>query len=110
MKAGTLRHLVEIQRPADTQDTSTGAIVRTWGTFASVWASVAPLSAREFFVAQAEHSKVTARIVIRYRDDVDSTCRVLFRNAMYNIEGVLPDKESGLEYLTLLVSVGTRDA
>lgn len=106
--AGKLRHRVELQRSTPGQDPHTGAPIEDWQTFAEVWADVAPLSAREFLAASAEQSEVQNKITIRYRDDVDATCRVLHRGKWFAIQGVLPDAESGLEHLTIMASEGTR--
>lgn len=109
MRAGKLRHKVTIQAPGQTQDPVTGEMLAGWVDFASCWASVEPLSAREFIAAQAGQSEITARIVIRYRPGVLSTMRILHRGKVYNIHGPLPDMKSGLEYLTLPVSEGVSD-
>ncbi len=109
MRAGTLRHRIAIQRPEYAQDPVTGEMAPSWVEVAKVYASIEPLSAREFIAAAATQSKVTARIVIRYRLGVDSTMRVQHRDKIYNIEGVLADKDSGLEYLTLPCSEGVND-
>jgi SPP1 family predicted phage head-tail adaptor len=106
MRAGKLRHRVVIQVPAQTQDPQTGEIVNAWVDFATVWASVEPLSVREFIAAQAGQSEITARVVVRYLPGVLPTMRVLHRGAIYAIQGALPDAKSGLEYLTLPVSAG----
>lgn len=110
MRAGSLRHRVEIQRPDYVQDQNSGEMVRGWATaWDKVPCSIEPLSAREFIAASATQSQVTARIVIRYRPGVTSAMRVLHRDRIYAIEGVLADKGSGLEYLTLAVSEGVKD-
>lgn len=108
IKAGKLRHRVKIQYPAESQDQETGALNVTWITKATVWASIEPISAREFIAAQSEDSKVSARITIRYRSDIDAKMRIYHeaKDLYYNIEGVLSDKDSGYEYLTLPVSEG----
>lgn len=104
MKVGKLRHQVALQSRLDAQDPDTGAITQSWGPVATVWASVEPLSAREFIASQAAQAKVTTRIVIRHRDGIVPTMRAVHRGTVYNIEGVLPDRDSGLEYLTLACS------
>lgn len=109
MRSGKLRHKVTIQRLGLTQDTESGEMLSGWADVATVWASVEPLSARDFIAAQADQSEVVARIVIRYRPGVDATMRVLYRDKVYNIQGVLGDAKSGLEYLTLPVSEGVSD-
>ncbi|MBV2207427.1 MAG: phage head closure protein [Pseudomonas sp.] len=109
MRAGKLRHKVTIQAPGLTQDPVSGEMVAGWSDFASVWASVEPLSARDFIAAQANQSEITARIVIRYREGILPTMRILHRGKVYAIQGALPDAKSGLEYLTLPVSEGVSD-
>lgn len=109
MQIGKLRHRVRIERPATTQDPDTGEMVAGWETVATVWASVEPLSAREFIAAQAGQSEVTARVMMRHRDGITADMRLVHRGQVYNIEGVLPDPKSGRHYLTLPVSEGVND-
>lgn len=109
MKAGKLRHRVTVQRRDMTQDSMTGAMVEGWADVATVWASVEPLSVREFIASHATQGELSARIVMRYRSDIDETMRIKFRERVYNIHGVLPDPVSGLEYMTLPVSEGVND-
>lgn len=109
MRAGRLRHRVTIEQPTTTQDPNTGEQVPGWAAVATVWASVEPLSAREFIAAGAGQSSVSARVMMRYRSDVTAGMRLTYRGKVYNIKGVLPDPESGLEWLTLPVSQGVDD-
>jgi len=110
LDAGKLRHRVDIEEPAHAQDSQTGEMVTTWTTFAaSIPASIEPLSAREFIQAAATQSQVTARITIRYLPGVTAAMRVKQGDRLYNIHGVLADKSSGIEYLTLPVSEGLND-
>jgi len=109
MRAGKLRHKVTIQAPGLTQDPVTGEMLPGWTDLASVWASIEPLSARDFIAAQANQSEITARIVIRYREGILPTMRILHRGKVYAIQGALPDAHSGLEYITLPVSEGVSD-
>jgi SPP1 family predicted phage head-tail adaptor len=109
MRNGKLRHRVTVERKVRVRDEETGGWSEAWVEEARLWASIEPLSAREFIAAQASQSEVTARIVIRYRPDIDATMRILHRGRVYNIHGVLPDTKSGLEYLTLPVSEGVND-
>lgn len=109
MRAGQLRHPITIQRPKYAQDQATGEMTPSWVEVASTWAAIEPLSAREFIAASATQSAVSARIVIRYRAGVDATMRILHLDKIYNIEGVLADKDSGRDYLTLPCSEGVSD-
>ncbi|MNL44188.1 Phage head-tail joining protein [compost metagenome] len=93
------------------QDDETGEVLDGWVTlWDKVPASVEPLSARDLIAAQAGQSEVSARMVIRYRAGVLPSMRILHRGNVYNIQGPpLPDPDSGLEYLTLLVAAGVND-
>ena len=110
LKAGNLRHRIALQRKQQTQNPQTGAMVTTWVTEATVWAAVEPLSAREFIAAQAVQSDVSVRIRVRYRPGITSAMRLLHDGKVYNITGVLADKDSGREYLTLPCSELPHDA
>jgi len=111
MLAGKLRHRIALQSLGLVQDPESGEMLPGWTT---VWdkvpASVQPLSARDLIAAQAGQSEATARMVIRYRAGVLPTMRILYRGAVYNMQGpALPDPDSGLEYLTILVAQGVND-
>lgn len=108
LDSGKLRHRVSIERVTLTQDPVTGAMVETWTEISKVWSAVEPLSAREFVQSAAGQSEVTARITIRARD-ILATDRIIHRGKVYNIRGVLADKDSGLEYITLPVGTGVNE-
>jgi SPP1 family predicted phage head-tail adaptor len=61
---GMLKTRLVIQAPAETPDDQ-GGIVRTYTTFATVWASVAPLGARADVQADAEGATAAYRIILR---------------------------------------------
>ena len=101
----TLRHRLEFQRLSTYLDTA-GDTIEAWSTAFKVWGAVDPLSAREFIASQSVQSAASVRVTIRYRPDVTPDMRILHRGHVLNIEGDLPDKVSGLEYLTLPCSRG----
>jgi len=109
MNAGDLRHRVELQRFTETQDPVTGEIVRGFAKVTNLWAHVVPSSVREFIAAQAENSEVTGRITLRYRSDITNKDRIIYREKIYDILGVLPDPKSGKEYITLAIKEGVSD-
>ncbi|WP_313328704.1 phage head closure protein [Pseudomonas qingdaonensis] len=111
MRAGPLRHRIEIQHRVASRDSDTGEYGEAvWQPFARVWSQISPLSARDFIAAKAAQSEATARIVIRYRDGVLPTMRIIYRDEIYSIVGPpLADPDSGLDYLTILTSKGVKD-
>ncbi|CAN7677533.1 phage head closure protein [Pseudorhodoferax sp. LjRoot39] len=122
MEAGTLRHQVRIERldylrdetGAVLQDPTTGETARDWVEVATVWAAIEPLSAREFIASAKTQAEIVARIVIRYRDGLDASMRLVHvrtgrPEVIYNPADFLPDKESGLDYLTAPCSRGATE-
>jgi SPP1 family predicted phage head-tail adaptor len=108
LPAGKLRHRVAFEALIRYIDTA-GDTVEDWVQQFECWAAVEPVSAREFVASQSLQSQVVARVTVRYRSDIEATMRIRHRGQLFNIEGQLPDKVSGLEYLTLAVSAGVND-
>lgn len=119
LSAGRLRHRVRIERLIPVldsdgeviQDPNTGTVLQEWILLGEAWAAVEPISAREFIQSQETQSKVEARIIIRRQDYiVNAADRVVHGVRIYNVAGVLEDKDSGLEYVTLPCSRGVSDS
>jgi len=105
LEAGKLRHRITILQPDSEQDSSTGEMETVWSTLATVWASWEPLSVKDFIASASIQNNISIRSVIRYRNDVLPNFRVMKNSVDYEIVGPpLPDKESGREYLTLMLA------
>lgn len=98
MEGGKLRNRVDLQRVTVTTD-SHGDQIKTWATLATVWASVEPLSGREFLQASQVASDVTVRIKIRGRSDITLTPkdRVQFGSRVFDIRHVIDWGGRGVE-------------
>lgn len=111
LASGKLRHRVKIEQQVTYRD-SDGVSQTEWVNVDTVWAAVEPLSAREFIQSGQSQSSVAARITIRSRA-ISASMRLVhetrYGEQIYNIAGVLPDNVSGLEYITLPVSLGVND-
>jgi SPP1 family predicted phage head-tail adaptor len=108
IETGSLKHRVTILQFFNEQD-SDGNIEDTWIDYATVWANVRYLNAKEFVASQLEGSKVVATIKMRYLRGITQHMRVRHGDKIYNINGILPDAESGKEYVILPVSEVTTD-
>ena len=106
LAAGKLRHRVTIQRQVEAQDPKTGAVSVTWQLYAERWAEYVASSVREFIAAAAVQSEVKGRFTVRTDELITADMRVIHRGKAYGILGVMPDPDSGLEYMTLAVSEG----
>lgn len=103
LAAGRLRHQVVIEQQV-TAINSSGEQDVTWEELDTVWAEIAPLSARESILSEQAQSKVTVKIVIRYLAGVTASMHVVNGSGTYNIEGVIGDPQSGQEWMTLMCS------
>ena len=100
MRAGKLRRQLEIQQAVESRDT-TGAVVTTWGTFATVHGSVEPLRGREFWAAREMQAEVDTRIRIRYLEGVTPKMQVLDGSRKFLIYSVI-DPESRHQEMQLM--------
>lgn len=107
MQAGKLRHRVLLQSLQTSLDTD-GALVEEWTDVFpdSIAAQISPLSGRELIAAAAVQSKISTRIVIRARPGIVASMRAVHRSTVYNIRAVVPDAESGNQWLTLQCESG----
>lgn len=104
LDAGKLRHRLTILELSQEQDSDTGEMDETWTELATVWGSFEPYSTKDYIAAASTQEQTSARAVIRYRSDIEASMRILFRGKTYEIKGPpLPDNETGLEYLTLML-------
>ena len=100
-----LRHRITIQQYTEQSGPFGGE--GEWTDYRkSVPAHVSFLSAKELVASGAEMSEVSARIKVRYDKNINAKMRILFRDELYEIEGVTPDNESGLQWLTIFVNQG----
>lgn len=106
---GNLRHRITLQKPVIVKD-SIGQENEEWQDVATVWASVEPLSGKEYFNAKQTNSEVSTKITIRHLLGVTSRMRVSFQKHTYNILSVINFEERNI-YLQLLCSekVGETD-
>lgn len=76
MQSGKLRYRVMLQRRVDTQ-AGGGQVVHSYADIGEAWAEIMPGRGREFFAAAQIQAVAIAEIRIRFRHDVDETCRVI---------------------------------
>lgn len=103
MRAGKLRHRVEIRKPTASQD-SYGESDITWSVESRRWAAIEPLSGRELYVAQQVNPQVTHRIRMRYFSGLTSDRRIRYvaktgaTARIFNISPPLTVDERNREY------------
>ncbi len=95
IRAGRLRHRIEVQSPTDSQGRM-GSVTQTWATDATVWAGIEPISGRERLASDVIQADVTHRIIMRHRA-LTTENRLLFGARVFNIDAVLDRDERATE-------------
>lgn len=117
MQSGKYRHKVTLQRRVDSQQDG-GQVVHSYADFAKVRARISPIKGREFIAAQQIQADVTTEISIRYRGDVDETCRIKHitnhsssppEEEFFDIVAVMPDDKTARRELRLMCMKWTAD-
>lgn len=97
LNAGTLRHRITIQQAQDTQN-SYGEPVPTWITFATVWASIEPLSGRELSTYRSIGGTETHKVTMRYLSGLDlDTMQISYNNRTFSINSISNTEERNYE-------------
>lgn len=106
--ASELRHRVVIQSKSEGSRNEYGDFVPSdWTTYKTLWSKITPVAARDLAIGQAELTEVTARMKIRYRTDINTSMRVLWKDRVYSIQSEgLDDNEDGYTYTTFNLSSG----
>ena len=106
IKSRRLRHRVVIERLTDVQDPITGEMTQSWSIYDQRWAEYVANSVSQFIAASATQSEVKGRFALRADDGIVPSMRIIHRGKRYEILGVMPDPDSGLEFITCAVSEG----
>lgn len=99
LHAGEMRERVTIQAPSTTR-TASGAARLGWANSATVWAKVSSLSGREVLQSMQANVIVTHRLYMRFRPDVNTESRLIWRGQVLEVVVALPkNNRSELEVL-----------
>ena len=103
MRAGELRHRVEIQRASSAPQDSYGQPIPVLATLTTVWAAIRPMTARELIAAQQVQGEVSHKITIRYSSNIKTTDTLRFGTRLFSIVGIhnLDERKEELEITAL---------
>ena len=97
---GDMKRRITLQCPSKTDDEGGGRRV-VYISVADVWASIEPISSREYFFAQQARAEVTHKIHIRYREDVKNNWRVRYGTSQFLVDSII-DMTGEWRFLELL--------
>lgn len=97
---GALRHRLTLEAPIDVVD-DLGGFTRSFAYVARVWARIETLGTSEQFVEQRMEQTGRHAVTIRWRADVRSGMRFVFRRRALLIRSVM-DSDESQKFLTCL--------
>jgi SPP1 family predicted phage head-tail adaptor len=106
MRIGELRKQIVVQQEQQTPD-GAGGYALAWTTLATVWADIAPVSGKEVFASGHLEGRVTHKVTLRWRADINITSdmRIVYSSRAFNILAVLNGDERN-RFAEILVEEG----
>lgn len=104
----TYPHLIKIQKFVEVVDEYDTPLGSEWEDVATIWASVEPISGREYIMLQNTNSELTLRIKMRYRPGITSAMRVKYGERTFNIQSVIDYKELHREMHLMCIESGDK--
>jgi len=87
---GDLRERLGFQESVKTDDGYHGSVIK-WNDVCTVWASVEPISSREYFAAHQIKVDITHRVKIRSRSEIDEKMRTIWGETILLVETIIDD-------------------
>lgn len=98
MRAGELRHRVQILAPVEVRLDSQGFVL-DWTCILTVWAKIKPLSGREFYASKQVDSDVTHEITTRYNSSgLNSSYRLCHGFQIFELSSKIDVLELGQQF------------
>lgn len=88
MNPGRLKNRITIQKKVETEGPFKD--LNKFEDYKTIWSEAKFLKGRNFYAARAANIKTDVEFIIRYREDIDETMRIIFNIRKYEIESILP--------------------
>ena len=98
INVGELRNKIDIQHYVRSEN-EVGEGIKQWQSYVKPWAKFLTSNVRRQLEVKGEKetSEIFYEIVIRYRNDIDTTMRVVYNGKNYNIDHAINWKEQNIE-------------
>lgn len=97
MKIGHLRHRITIEDYKEVGRNQYNEPIYDWDVLAEVWASIEPISGREYWANVQIMAEVTHRIRIRYLPELKPTMLIKFKGREFNITSIINWQERNID-------------
>lgn len=96
--AGRFNRQLSVEKETEIAD-GMGGFAKQYQPFTTVWASICPKSAREFFEADNVHAEITHQITIRFLEGIAAGARFVTGSRVFEIISI-HDADETRRYLT----------
>lgn len=100
-EVGKMRERVAVYSQSQSVN-SAGEITSSWALVTTIWGRVEPLSANQIVLANRDDAQRLYKLTIRYRTDVNTNSRILWRSRKFDVEGVMDTTEQR-QFLTVML-------
>lgn len=87
ISAGEMDRLIQLQHGTATSDPQSNEPIRTFATYATIWAKMEFLRSTEGEAAAREYADYGLFFTVRFRSDIDAEDRIVFESENYQIIG-----------------------
>ncbi len=84
MNPGLLKHLITFQQ-ANVIEDELSQEIEEWTDYKSLRAMIKTMKGSEYFAAASVQAERTYRFIIRYRNDIDNSMRILYKGRIFDI-------------------------
>ena len=99
-ESGNMRHRILIQSQTESKDDSGGNIGK-WFDQGYIWAELLPHKAWEIIQTEQLEMRIITRFMIRFNLRIKPQMRIVFRNRIYLIRGII-DKTGTNQWLEII--------
>lgn len=96
MRAGRLRHRIEIQQlMSATTASGMSAGEQIWSdeSLMKIWAGIEPLRGTQFVAMKGVQADITHRVILRYTSEITPKHRIKYRDRIFEIDSIInPDE------------------
>ena len=82
-----LRHRLTIEDRVDIANNA-GGVVRQWRPRFQIWGAIETIDAAQYWEAAQTGQRLTHRVTIRFRNDIDTTQRFKKDQSIFDIRGI----------------------
>lgn len=102
MQPGDLNRRIIVQHYIERKDQYNRPTIEEWVDYKRLWASIEPLTGREYVIAENTHNENIVRFRVWYStvtSKIDEAMRVVYKKRIYDIESAIDEDDAHISIL-----------